>query len=657
MPRKHDEKVEEILCTQIINKEVDIAETNQQGSNDEFEECVSLLDSERREKDYDWMSDIRIPEFASHALTQSSLDVAQYFQTRDFVEVYLQDEGEEAKASAKTAKELINRTLNQKHLNHYLKFVRGKGINNVVGRVYAKCWWEQHTVRDVIGENVRYEDLDVDNYGEPLIYDDQVPAQREVVEPVYGDIPVIDRFNYDIWDQRNVFTDNSYVYSLQEKQWVTFRSESTLTELKSMERVNGYFNLDLLGSDDIEPPKKTKFASSAADKDQNYEPVTSSIERPFDIYERYGKFWTVVDENKDGSMVIGTEKIGLDLEGKPLKKARLLEVIITIAQSGHRNILIGFKLTPFVDANGFPYRPCIRGLCYVHLTEDAGIGDGKYSKELQIAIDDTFNISQDRVMLATLPTFALNKHAIEDNSSIYFEPGHPMEVNDPSKDIKEFTISDNISGALAQMATLADKMQQVDSIQPPSMGDSGAASTTATAFAGAFKATGERANYKSLTFENTFLSDLYWMIQQMTFMFAKSETGYELMGEKVYNFDPSKDYWYKPLSQSIEPEYSKAAKRKEWATLFGYAVQLLGVHPDAVKMLNYIYSEYVKLMGDEYTNFASSFLDEKKPVTPQGGQGQQMLEGGNSMPMSNQNMVPQSGGELDARGQANIGAF
>ena len=650
MLHKYGEELEKVLCFQVINGEVNISEMNQQSSNDEFEQCVSLLDSERREKEYDWMSDIRIPEFASHALTQSSLDVAQYFQTRDFVEVYLEDEGEEAKANAEAAKELINRTLNKKKLNHYLKFVRGKGINNVVGRVYAKCWWEQHTITDVVGESTRYEDLDVDNYGDPLMYDDQVPAQREIVEPVYGEVPVIDRFNYDIWDQRNVFTDNSYVYSLQEKQWVTFRSPATYSELKDVEELNGYFNLELLKGDDIQPPKKTKFASSAADKDQSFEPVTSSVERSYDIYERYGKFWTVVDAN-------GTEKPGIDNEGKRLDKAELLEVIITIAQSGDRNIPIGFKLTPFVDANGFPYRPIIRGLCYVHLTEDGGIGDGKYSKELQIAIDDTFNISQDRVMLATLPTFAINKNAIDDNSSIYFEPGHPIEVNNPREDIQEFRISDNIAGALAQMATLADKMQQVDSIQPPSMGDTGAASTTATAFAGAFKATGERANYKSLTFENTFLSDLYWMIQQMTFMFAKPETGYRLMGEKVYDFDPSKDYWYKPLSQSIEPEYSKAAKRKEWATLIGYTQQLLGVHPDAPKMLNYCYLQFIKLMGDEYANFGTKFLDESKPVAPQGGQGQGMLTGGNGMPMSNQNMIPQSGGELDARGQANIGAF
>ena len=152
----------------------------------------------------------------------------------------------------------------------------------------------------------------------------------------------------------------------------------------------------------------------------------------------------------------------------------------------------------------------------MNLVEDSGSGDGKYSKELQVAIDDTFNVAQDRTMLAALPTFTTDKHAEQDNSEIYFEPGHNIPLTDPTKGIYEFKISSDTTGALQQIGMLTSKMQQVDSVQPPQMGDTGAASTTATAFAGAFQATGERSNYKSLTFENTFLTELYWMIQQMT---------------------------------------------------------------------------------------------------------------------------------------------
>jgi hypothetical protein len=645
-----EQELTDILTDQVINGEVLVSQTNQQYTNDDFEDMIALLDAERQDKNYDWQSDIRIPEFASHVLTQSSIDVSQYFQTRDFVEVYLQDESDEAKASSNAAKELINRTLNQKHLYHYLKFLRGKALNNVVGRVYAKCWWEQETQTQVVGFDTQYEDLDVDEYGDALTSEDQVPARRETEIPIEDDVPIFDRFNYDIWDQRNVFTDNSYVYSLQDKQWVTFRSEMTYSELKEVEVSNEYFNLETLK--DVKPPIKTEFAAQAADKDQSTDPVKSAVEKAYDIYERYGKFWILPDKT-------GQDAIGLDKQGKPLEKAVLAEAIITVAVAGTVKTLIGFKPTNFIDSRGFTYRPVIRGLCYVHLTEDGGVGDGKYTKELQIAIDDTFNISQDRVMLATLPTFAVNKTASDDNSSLYFEPGHAMEFNDPSKDFKEFKISDNITGALNQINMLVSKMQQVDSVQPPSLGDSGPASGTATAYAGASYATGERSNYKSLTFENTFLLDLYWMIQQMTFAYAKSDTGIELMGEKVYDFDPSKPYYYKPVSQAIEPEYSKIAKRKEWTTLLGYVIQLVGVHPDAVKMVNYIIAEYTKLMGDEQSNVVPMLLGEDEPIAPQGGAGAPgaNIGGAEAMAVSNQAGVPMSGAEMGTRGIANIGAF
>ena len=634
-------EVNEILADQIINGEVRVSIENQRPMNDDFEMFVQLLDSDRQDKDYDWMSDIRIPEFASHHLTQSSIDVSQYFQTRDFVEVYLEDESEEAKANANASKELLNRTLNQRHLNHYLKFVRAKGLNNLCGRVYLKCWWEQETEVGVVDYETKYEESGFDVYGDPLLSPEQEPAYNESEEPVLGDVPVIDRFNYDVWDQRNVFTDNSYVYSLQQKQWVTFRSEMTLTELEDSADVNGYFNLDRLK--EIEPAHKTQYKSETIDKDASRNPTNTAIEKPYDIYERYGAFWTIPGET-------GKKAIGIDNEGKPLEKAEMREVIITVAAAENKRVLIGFKPTPYIDASGSPYRPIIRGLCYIHLTEDGGVGDGKYTKELQIAIDDTFNISQDRTMLATLPTLSVNKHNIEDNSSLYFEPGHPMERTDKD-DIVEFKISDNITAALQQMSLLTSKMQQVDSIQPPTMGETGQASTTATAYAGASYATGERTNYKSLTFEHTALTELYWMIQQMTLQFAHPETGLQLMGDKVYDFDPEKNYYYKPLSQSIEPEHSKMAKIQQWVTIVGYIAQ--SPHPGAPAMFNYIMGEIVKLMGDETANFADKFLDESQPMQSQEA-GVGAVAGG-GVPVSNQNMLPMSGAEMGTRGIANIG--
>jgi len=636
-------EIQDILADQVINGEVLISEANRQRDIDEFEECMDLLDAERREKNYDWNSDISIPEFASHHLTQSSLDAGQYFQTREFVTAYLEDESEQAKANASAATECINRTLNQKHLFHYQKFIRAKGINNIVGHVYAKCWWEQETIEVPVTIS-RYEQMDIDDYGQPIESEEQVPAVRRIDEVIPQQKPVIDRFNYDVWDERNVWMDSSYVYSLQDKRWVTFGSEMTITELRQVQDDNGYFNLDKLEL--IAPPSQTQFKERAEEKYDPKEPVLSAAEKPYDIYERYGKFWYV-----DAKTAQGT--IGIGEDGKPKKGAKLVECIITIAASNDKKVLIGFKPTPFLDADKRPYRPILRGICYINLVRDSGTGDGKYSKELQIAIDDTFNVSQDRTMLATLPVFTVDRLAEQDNSEIYFEPGHRIPLTDPVKGIHEFKISDNIQGALQQIGMLTSKMQQVDSIQPPQMGDVGQASTTATAFAGAFRATGERSNYKSMTFENTFLVDLYWMIQQMTLSFAMPETGFKLMGDKIFDFDPTKDYYYKPISQTIEPEYSKAAKRKEWSTIIGYAGQI--PHPDTVKLLNYAFAQFIKLMGDEYADFADKLLNESKPIENQ--QGQQMMEQQTGMAPSNQNMIPMSGQETDARGMANVGIF
>jgi hypothetical protein len=197
------------------------------------------------------------------------------------------------------------------------------------------------------------------------------------------------------------------------------------------------------------------------------------------------------------------------------------------------------------------------------------------------------------------------------------------------------------------MAVLTGKMQNVTSIFPNTMGNVGAASTTATAIAGAEQRTNIRTNYKSMTFENTFLVDLYWMIQHMTYRFAKPETGMKLMGEKVYDFNPTRDYYYKPVSQSIETEQSKRSKIQLWTQVLGYISQIQ--HPDIVKHINYITGQIYSYMGDEFVNFKNKFLDENKPM--EGGAGQ-LDQLGN--PTSNQTGLPQSQGEQSARDMMNL---
>ena len=114
------------------------------------------------------------------------------------------------------------------------------------------------------------------------------------------------------------------------------------------------------------------------------------------------------------------------------------------------------------------------------------------SRNVQIALDDTFNISNDRIMLGTLPTLKVKRYESEDNPDIYIEPGHKIPLENPREDLEELVISSDVSGAMQQMDMLIAKMQQVDAIQPPSMGQTGLASTSATAIAGADQGTDMR---------------------------------------------------------------------------------------------------------------------------------------------------------------------
>ena len=142
---KYGEEKESWVNGLLLDGEYALNKKNRADEDAEFDSYIDLLDSVREPKQYDWMSDVRLPEFVSHVLTQASIDADQYFKTRDFVEAYLEDASDEAKANADAAKECINRTLNQRHLYHYQKYMRGKLLNNLVGKVYVRCWWEEQT--------------------------------------------------------------------------------------------------------------------------------------------------------------------------------------------------------------------------------------------------------------------------------------------------------------------------------------------------------------------------------------------------------------------------------------------------------------------------------------------------------------------------------
>ena len=653
------------IIGQVVDSEYRIAKSNQQTASADYESYVGLLDSLREPKQYDWMSDIRLPEFQSRILTQSSIDVSQYFQTRDFVEAYLEDEGDGAKKNSEAAMECINRTLNQRHLFHYQKFVRAKIITHINGVVYLRCWWEQKmrkVVTDYQDELRKEASLDLE--GNPVLDELGNPVETMTLYkvPVMGEEPVYDRFNYDVLDPRNVFTDNEYVYSLQQKKWVIIRSEATYEDLKSDEERMGYFGLDgLLEEVPSTGKKKTKGQSKASgdtetsretyNKTASFAREGNPVSSSFDILERHGGYWAIVTERDKFSEEPIRIKPGINGSGQVLSDAEFIECIMTFAISTNVKKLIRFQVQPYHDATGNTYRPIIRGLCYIHPVEDSGTGDGKMMREIQLAIDDTFNVSNDRVILSTLPTLIASRNSMMDNETIRLEPGHVIQEEKPG-DVRELKLSSDTNGALNQIGMLQNAGDKAMNVFPTTMGQlPSAASTTATAVAASGQQSNIRTNYKSLTFENTVLCDFYWMIQQMTFQFAKPETGVRLMGSKVNEFDPKKDYFYKPVSSSIEAEANKANKIRMWTTILGYLVQMQ--NPKTAVLVNYVLSQIFKYMGDEAVNFGNKLLDATAPVAePSSGQ---LQPGGAAIsPTSNQAGMPQSAEEIMARGAMNV---
>jgi hypothetical protein len=226
---KYKEDVERHITKQIVDEEYAVSKIAKSTEMMEFESTVDMLECKRNEKDYDWMSDIFIPELPSIILTDASNWASQYFQTRDFVEVKLEGTKETDKQKCEAAKKCINQTLNRVGLHHYQKYIRARTINALHGQVYIVCWWEKKKASKITGYQDQTEQLGVDIYGNEITDpENQVPETRTTQVPVMGEEILYDHFAYEVVDPRNVFTDGKYVYSVQDKRWLTIRSEKSL---------------------------------------------------------------------------------------------------------------------------------------------------------------------------------------------------------------------------------------------------------------------------------------------------------------------------------------------------------------------------------------------------------------------------------------------
>jgi hypothetical protein len=645
-------KQEDVLKSIIIDSEYETAKTNSNTETTSFEDLIDMIECKRTKKDYDWMSDIFIPEFPTISLTDASDWANQYFQTRDFVEVKLENTNPEDKRKCEAAKRIINKTLNNREIYHYHKYIRARHINSLYGQVYILCWWDKKVNQKLIGNKIVEKIGDTDIMGNPLVNPAvQEPMITQEEQPEYSKQIIYDRFNYDVIDPRNVFTDNKYSYSVQDKDWIIIRSEKTYFDLITNEASNGYFNLDKV-KDIVENVEDTE-SSKVSTETQKRKPDKTPL-KYLDILERYGKFPCVVKErNEDGYPTLVSP--GYDDEGKILDDTELLECIITFAKSEGRSVLIRFQPTPFVDSRGNTYKPLVRGWCYIHPTKDTGLSDGKYSSELQKAINDTFNMNSDRTKLATLPTLKGRSLSLMDNDTVYFAPEHVIELENP-EDLVEFKISDNIEGGLAQIAMLTTAMNKVTARPPESAGqlpqDS---SVSATASNNTMQRTSLRNNYKSLTIEFTMLLEMYWIILQMADEFMEKETAQLILGEYEKDFDPNPDYTYSPVTQSIEVEQSKQRKLQLIDQFVGRLVNF--PNPKTPALLNYMMTKAFELFGDEFPEFKDVMFDESvDPSQAQGGgQGGNQVANMPSQPSSNQKGTPMSPMEIETRNSASSG--
>jgi hypothetical protein len=612
-PVTQEERIEAMLASIVIDDEVKTSQQNARTQRIMFEDMIDMLECKRTKKEYKWMSDIFIPEYASQVLTRSAADGAQYFADRDFVKSYLQDDTPEAKLKEAASERLINRTLNRQDLFYYPKFMRSRLLNDMAGNIYARCWWEREDVDVVVRHEPRAMPMEEDIYGNPVSMENEHLRRFEMqMKPVYGRKPLIDQFNFDLLDGRNVFKPVGYFYSVQQMPWITVRFEKTYSELMAGQDKMGYQNLDRVR--DMNPPTETEASKASANDTGEFNPPARTPEKPFDVYERHGTFWCAVegkDEYGDPSKV----KPGIDDKGVKLDDAVLLETISTFVVSGGRRVCIRFQLQPYKDPQGRRYKPILRGICFIHPTKDDGLGDGTFSAELQVAVNDTYNMGMDREKLSMIPTLLTRRDASGENPTIYIAPGHPIELEDPKQDLDTLRVDSKLDQTFAGVGFLQTTMQRINATGPTQYGETPRmASTSATAVAGAESHSNVRNNSRQFTFEYTFLCELYRMIMNMTWQYASYETGQKLLGELIKDFDITQEYLFKPVSQAIETEYSKDSKIKHLDNMLAKVVNI--PNPKTAGLVNAIIMAEAKLMGDEYAGiFKAAMLDPTVPVT------------------------------------------
>ncbi len=608
MPTK--DEIEHVI---IENTEAEFAVDvqNHDRDNKDFELYQNMYNLVPITPEEEWMADTYLPEFFTEMTVQSGLEAAQEFRRRDYVEIYHESKEDKHRLAGEAKKELINRVLNQRHLHYFQKRMRASGLKNMSGNVYFRCKWERKTIKKM---SIEPQAIPIEN---PI----EGGQQEAIVDvEVETDQVIFDRFNLEVLDPRNVFVSPEITYSLSDKKRVTVQYDTDIKEMTDKEELMGYFNLDkvkkALENTEASP---TDVVEGDETKDEPSVYQWTAL-KPIKAIEVHLDEWVLVGKN-------GIEiKPGIDNQGNHVEKAVLMKIIKAIVDIGDKKILVRYQRYPFRDPFGIPYNPIVLGKCYIHPTDDMGVGDGKASYSLEKARNGIFNMGIDRVALATLPSLKAGTNSAQEFRKTWrFEPRAIFETYDPN-DLQEFKLSDDISGVGDIMGILTSAQQASNASFPTAQGGLPLASTSATATAASESRTDARSFYKGLTYNNTALMEIYDRIGWMYWQFALPETAEKRMGDKIFDFNPFLDHTFKTVTESLETDSSRQAKIAILDNMFVQSSQIQ--NKNTLKQLNYIFTKKAKLLGDEYEDVNDVLFDEEEEFVASGAQGSLPAQGG-----------------------------
>ncbi len=606
--------IEDVIVKQIYS-EYTTGEQNNLQDNTDFEAALDMFDNVRTERDYDWQSNIPIPEFLNAIQGQTADDANAYFARKEYVSVNVMSKEEGDIASAESAKDVIDKTLAGNYLNFFQKYIRLSQTKNIGGRAYIRCWWEQDIKKSRIPVTHLTVLEDHDQNGNLKTDPEQESGTiEETIEEDFNEV-IRDRFAFDVVDPRNIVYSSEYEYNLRNKNWIILRYETTEHDLKRNAKTMGYMNLDKLegirlsGETDVKAKTTDWDSRGDAKRDNDITPVKNLM-----VIERWGMDYALVkerDENGHASVI----EYGYDEKGEPLENAELVHLVQNVAVlngESSEQILIRHELNPYKDNYGNPYIPLARGLCYIHPTKDRGFGDDVGSRGLQKAINDTFNANNDNTLMGMLKIIKQPEGFDEDEMPLRIEP---MAVWPANTEVVDFV--SNTVPALNQLEMLTAKFNETNAR------DSGVpvlSSAAATTVARAEKQVNVRSQYKNLVFEHTMMGNLYWMIIMMSSQFMLAETAVDMLGEETARaFNSDLDYHYKPISESIETDSTAGAKIDRLNTALGYVMNSQNAKAPAVA--NGILKKIFKLMGKEEEEITDELFDEESPLQQPPGQG------------------------------------